>query len=56
MSAALFIRQPGPRPSHFPSTSALIYLSDGNDLAAETLPLDEDDAVTDFDPQVIRKR
>ena len=32
-----------------------IYLSDGNDLTSERLSLDDDDAVTDFDPQVVRK-
>jgi hypothetical protein len=33
-----------------------IYLSDGSDFGEnKRLPLDSDDAVTDFDPQVIRK-
>ena len=32
-----------------------IYLSDGNDFGGERLPLDADDAATDFDPVVVRK-
>lgn len=32
-----------------------IYLSDGSDFDAERPSLDDDDAVTDFDPKIIRK-
>lgn len=40
----------------FSSYIQRIYLSDGSDLTTDKLPLDNDDAVTDFDPQVVRKR
>jgi hypothetical protein len=39
----------------FSSYIQRIYLSDGSDLTLDKLPLDNDDAVTDFDPQVTRK-
>jgi hypothetical protein len=32
-----------------------IYLSDGSDAGGGRLPLDADDAVTDFDPKIVRK-
>jgi hypothetical protein len=32
-----------------------IYLSDGADLGAIVLPLDDDDTAGGFDPEVIRK-
>jgi hypothetical protein len=32
-----------------------IYLSDGSDFGGKKLPLDEDDAISDFDPMVARK-
>lgn len=32
-----------------------IYLSDGGDLGGDRLPLDDDDAIVDFDPRVTRK-
>ena len=32
-----------------------LYLSDGDDAAGQRLPLDEDDALVDFDPRVARR-
>ena len=33
----------------------LIFLSDGGDFAGDKLSLDNDDAIDDFDPQIVRK-